>query len=56
VIEEIAGDEKQVGTNVENVVDDFGERVPNWHAVGAVVQMNIRRMGNLECVYHGRWT
>ena len=52
VIEEIAGDEKQIGPGVEDGIDHAGERVAHGLPIVPVVQVDIGGMRDLERSYH----
>ena len=52
VVEEVAGDEEQIGPGVEDGIDHAGERIAHVLAIVPVVQVDIGRMRDLERSYH----
>ena len=52
VVEQVAGDEEQVGPDIEDGIDHAGERIAHVLAIVPVVQVDVGRMRDLQRSYH----
>ena len=52
VVEQVAGDEEQIGPGVEDGIDHAGKRIAHVLAIVPVVQVDIGSMRDLQRSYH----
>jgi hypothetical protein len=52
VVEEVAGDEKEVRPGIEDGIDHTGKRVSHGFRVVSIVKMDVGGMRDLERSYH----